>query len=154
MSGEPRAGKDINEIQKKLAALLNAKIHKENSREYVPSDALAVYYMPNGQPIEGAITNTDYATPVFVAHIRLSWVATYAMIDWKMTKDRKVWHAYSEDNLPSELARISTTIKQFLEEEGYQILSGTVLDEIVPGQYSGLDDSPASVRAILFSEID
>lgn len=144
---------DLEKMQNELAALLRAPVYREAEREYVHSDALAVYYTADGRPVtwQADVLST---TPVFVVYVRLSWMAAFAMLDWKRTENGREWRSLREDQLASEFTRISDEIRRFLENQHYKVLSGPILDQTLPGRISELDDAALTVREALFSALD
>lgn len=56
-------------------------------------------------------------------------------------------------HLPLELAQFSARLRTLLRDRGFYVLESDALDAIVPGQYCELDDAPATVFQVLFSEI-
>ena len=151
--GELSTRVDMVEIQKELITLVRAPFEREADREYVYSDSLTATYTADGRPFEGP-ENASSGLQIFTLHVRFSWVPPFVLLDWKRTENRTDWRTVDEGELPPRLTEIGDQIKRFLEANGLQVLSGPVLDEILPGRYSELDDSLLTVREALFSAID
>ena len=144
---------DLNTLGRELAGVLRAPVYPEPDRDYVVSDSFAVYYSADGQALLWS-ADEPISTPAFVVHNLLSWSGPYALIDWKRTQDARTWLPQTEEELPSSLRAVSEKLQRFLNEAGYKVLSGPILDQFIPGRTSELDDSPQTVREGLFSAID
>ncbi len=143
---------DLHELKIRLANLLNAPVYDETKREYVPSDSLAVFYTAEGQSLQ----KTDVAgtSPVLVVFLRFSWVTPYVMLDWKRTVNGREWQTLGRDQLPAKLGHLSDEVARFLDAQGYQVLSGAILEQTLPDRASELDDSPLTVHEGVFSALD
>jgi hypothetical protein len=146
----PRA--DMEVLRQELARSLGASVHSVPSSEYVYSNAVAIFYGPDGRPLEAE--TAQRAGPVFVVYVRASWILPYATVQWRVSAKPRESAPISDQQLPPPLREASKTIVPTLTKLGYEVLSGDILTQTVPGRLSELDGSPATVFEALFSATD
>jgi hypothetical protein len=146
----PRA--DMERLRKELARSLGATVHSVAPSEYVYSNAVAIFYGPDGRPLEAE--PAQRAGPVFVVYVRVSWILPYATVQWRVSAKPNAWAPISNQQLPPPLREASKTIVSTLTKLGHEVLFGDVLAQTVPGRLSELDGSPATVFEALFSATD
>jgi|SRR6516162_6534453 hypothetical protein len=148
----PAKNWDISSLMTKLSSTFRAQLKLIKAPEYVSSDALVIYFSPDARALpSNAVPQTGNA--LYAAFIRLSWLFPYTTICWQSTRDGRHWIALRPDELPPEIKKVSDRLASFLDEHGFIVIAGPLLDVEVPGQRSELDDSPASVYQVLFSEL-
>lgn len=144
----PRPSLDV--LKTTLAKELHGAVLEEPAAEHVYSYGLAVGYDSQCSPL--AVFNRDIAK--YMMYVRVSWVLPYATIQWRVQTANREWQGVAEETLPALLVGATLCTKQILENLGYRLLFGDILQQVLPCELSDLDDSPATIFEVLFSAID
>jgi hypothetical protein len=148
-SGERPPRGSVEGLRTKLAQMLKAEFREIAGRDYDHSDALVARLDASGRPP----SEDRSGSPVYAARIRLSYIAPYAVIEWLVSLDGRHWVPLAPEQLTPALRGVSTIIFDVLRAAGVVVLSGDVLDAVVPDRRTELDDEPATVYATLFTEL-
>jgi hypothetical protein len=151
--GELLPSIDKQKLKDRLALRLNAPITIVPEEEYVYADQLIIQFTESAK----AINESEVPTPgnvIYAAHVWISDVSPFATVEWRTTSDAIEWQSRVDSSeLPPALQAVDRKLQEALKDEGLEVLSGSVLDILLPGRTSELDDSDATVFQALFSEL-
>jgi hypothetical protein len=141
---------DLEFVRTKLEQSLAIPITLVLAGEYEYSDALMALLNVSGTPIDGSAVLSG--TKGYRLNARVSHLAPYAALDWQYGIGRS-WQPLMPDLLSSPLSALHEICQKTLSSLGYVLLSEDVLSKYVSGQISEMDDAPATVRQLLFTEL-
>ncbi len=137
----------IKKLGISLSASLKLLVIHDDDMNYKSSQELKVYLNSEFQNVDNKHKQTSYWIRVFISSKGL-----FAALLLKYAFRKNIWGTVDLKDVPIPIQVIQKRIIDFLIMQNYTILSGDILEEIVPNKYNEIDDQPATVFNILFAE--
>jgi hypothetical protein len=143
--------RDLRPLRAQLEVVLRSPVRLLPIDQNDSCNSLDSYFQSDGLGVR--LEDLEQVTELACkCTVRISWVDPYAAVVWRKTDDGRLWTMVPVADLPPGLEGLPSALQRYLESIGYIVLAGAILREPFPGHVSELDDSPATVYQVLFSE--
>jgi hypothetical protein len=131
-------------VRGKLEKAIGQSVYHDPDMNYSASQSLSVSLDTHGQPVQRGDASARHELVFFVSSRGKLHTAV-----WRTRISHKEWRLCTPDVSPS----LQSRLHRLIEEGGYALVQGPVLDELVPGAVTDMDAAPATVFEVLFSEL-
>jgi len=141
----------IDRIHEQLVNKISLHIRKRYRQDYSVSSFFTIYLDGNWSATD-TVKDATYKIQILISSKGRYY--TYICSWSNITNDApKTWRRFDNDNLNINLIEILDDVQVILRGNGYTLVTGPVLQEIVPDLYTDLDSVPATLMDVLFAEI-
>ncbi len=136
----------VKGIGKIISEELGISVRHDPDMNYSRGQKLSFWV--NHQGISVGIEKGDFEIALFIS-------SKGKLCAWRFLKKitRNEWGPTSLESLPGQFKQMIGKLTLKLESHGYQLITDDILDQFVPGHYTEMDEAPATLFNVLFSEL-
>jgi len=148
----------VERIRTELSNRLNLPFMHDKDMNYSVSQRLIGYFNNLGYSLGvNNAQNADFALVVFISSkeniFTMLVMQKQVEILEGQSKVQHLWSKLASDKIPPLIQKHVANVSKILQELGYKLVIGEILEHLVPGYTTKMDNKPATLFEILFSEI-